>query len=145
MCQTFVYWANIPGPLLVLPLYAPRLRKGSVTRMGIKNIRIAVLVVFALALLGYLVGFLSSKFDLRPQVESRFLPPESEEEARTRNRVAWRKYRRLRVLFPLAFLSWLPYAGVLGAVFSLFHWTGKAWGVVWAALADQIGFSPATA
>lgn len=90
--------------------------------MEIENIWIAILVVIALALLGYLVGLLSSKFDLRPRVERRFLLPESEEEARARYRAAWRKYRRVRVAFPLTFVGWLPFGFALSAIFRLFGW-----------------------
>jgi rubrerythrin len=94
--------------------------------------------VGALVFLGYhFVRLFGSKPDRRTQVDEakrHFLLPESEEEARARYRAAWQKYRRLRVLFPLAFLGWLPYAGVLGALFSFFHLTGKVWGAVWGAL-----------
>ncbi|HET8925784.1 MAG TPA: hypothetical protein VFN26_22565 [Candidatus Acidoferrum sp.] len=98
-----------------------------------------ILVVIVLALLGYLVGLLSSKFDLRPRVERRFLLPESEEEARARYKAAWREYRKLRVLLPLALLGWLPFVVVLSAVFGLFlrffHLSGNIWGMFWAILA----------
>ncbi len=93
--------------------------------MKIENIWIAILGVSALVLLGYLVGFFSSKFDLRPRVERRFLLPESEEEARARYRVAWRKYRRLRLEFPLSIPGWLVFAMLLGALFRFFGWNQK--------------------
>src|SRR5260370_15916312 len=93
--------------------------------MKIENIWIAILGVSALVLVGYLVGFFSSKFDLRPRVERRFLLPESEEEARARYRVAWRKYRRLRLEFPLSIPGWLVFAMLLGALFRFFGWNQK--------------------
>jgi hypothetical protein len=79
----------------------------------------------ALALLGYLVAFLSSKFDLRPRVERRFLLPESEEEAGARYRAAWRKYRRLRLEFPLSIPGWFVFAMLLSGLFRLFGWNEK--------------------
>jgi hypothetical protein len=83
-------------------------------------------LVGAVAFLGYhFVGLFKSKPD-RPtrvdQAKRRFLLPESEEESRVRYGAAWKKYRRLRVLFPLAFLGWLPFGAVVGAVFGFFHW-----------------------
>ena len=84
-----------------------------------------ILGVVALALLGYLVGFFSSKFDLRPRVQRRFLLPESEEEARVRYRTAWRKYRRLRLELPLSMPGWLVFAVSLSSVFRLFGWNQK--------------------
>ena len=96
--------------------------KDSVTGMEIENVWKAILGVSVLALLGYLVGVLSSKFDLRPRVERRYLLPESEDEATARYRAAWQKYRRLRILFPLALLGWLPFGVAVFLVFGLFHW-----------------------
>jgi hypothetical protein len=93
--------------------------------MEIRNIWIAILVVSTLALVGYLVGLLSSKFDLRPRVKRRFLLPESEEEARTRYRAAWRKYRRLRLEFPLLVPGWLVFSILVGSLFRLFGWNQK--------------------
>ena len=101
----------------------------------IENICIAILGVSALVFLGYLVGLFSSKFDLRPRVERRFLLPESEDEARARYRAAWQKYRKLRVLLPITILGWIPYGVVLIAVFEAFDLLGNAWAVIWAILA----------
>lgn len=85
-----------------------------------------ILGVSAVVFLGYhFVGLFASKPDRRTRVEEakrRFLLPESEEEARARYKAAWQKYRRLRIAFPLAFVGWLPFGGVVGAVFSFFHW-----------------------
>ncbi len=87
-----------------------------------------ILGVSALALLGYLVGLIPSKFDLRPRVERRFLLPESEDETRARYRAAWRKYRRLRLEFPLSNLGWPVFAVLLSALFQLIGWNQKiAW------------------
>lgn len=84
----------------------------------------------AVAFLGYhFVRLFTSESAL--QVESperRYLLPESEEDARVRYRAAWQKYRRLRVLCPLSFLGWLPFAGVLGLILGLFGQVGQ---VVW--------------
>jgi hypothetical protein len=91
----------------------------------IENIWIVILGVGALALLGYLVAFLSSKFDLRPRVKRRFLLPEAEEEARARYRAAWRKYRRLRLELPLSVPGWLVFAMLLSGLFRLFGWNEK--------------------
>jgi hypothetical protein len=93
--------------------------------MEIENIWMAVLGVGALILLGYLVSFFSSKFDLRRRVERRFLLPESEEEGRVRYRTAWRKYRRLRLEFPLSIPGWLVFAVLLSSLFRLFGWNQK--------------------
>ena len=79
----------------------------------------------ALILLGYLVGLFSSKFDLQPQVERRFLVPETEEEARTRYRAAWQKYRRVRLEFPLSIPGWLVFGMLLSGLFQLFGWNQK--------------------
>jgi hypothetical protein len=87
--------------------------------MEIENIWIAILGVSALVLSGYLVGLFSSKFDIRPRIERRYLLPESEDEARARYRASWRKYRRLRLEFPLSNLGWLVF-GML-----LFGWNQK--------------------
>ncbi len=82
--------------------------------------------VGAVVFLGYqLIRLFKSKPDRRMQVDEgrrRFLLPESEEESRVRYRAAWQKYRRLRVLFPLAFLGWLPFGVAVFLVFGLFHW-----------------------
>lgn len=82
--------------------------------------------VAAVAFLGYhFVRLFGSKPDRRRQVDEakrRFLLPESEEESRVRYKTAWQKYRRLRVLFPLAFLGWLPFGYVGSAVFRFFRW-----------------------
>jgi hypothetical protein len=88
----------------------------------IENICIAILGVSALVFLGYLVGLFSSKFDLRPRVERRFLLPESEDEARARYRAAWRKYRRLRLECPLSILGWPVFAALLIGLFGVFGW-----------------------
>jgi hypothetical protein len=66
--------------------------------------------------------------------ERRYLLPESEEEAKVRYRAAWQKYRRLRVLFPLAFLGWLPFGGVVGVILAAFDLSGNVWGIVWTIL-----------
>jgi hypothetical protein len=91
----------------------------------IENIWIVILGVGALALLGYLVAFLSSKFDLLPRVERRFLLPESEEESRARYRAAWRKYWRLRLELPLSIPGWFVFAILLSGLFRLFGWNQK--------------------
>lgn len=97
-----------------------------------------VSAVGAVVFLGYhFVRLFTTKPDRGTQVEGperRYLLPETEEEARTRYRAAWQKYRRLRVLFPLAFLGWLPWGAVLGTVFNLFHLRGKFWEVAWTVL-----------
>jgi hypothetical protein len=80
----------------------------------------------AVAFLGYhFVRLFTKEPGLRTQVEGperRYLLPESEEEAKVRYRAAWQKYRRLRVLFPLAFLGWLPFGVAVFLAFGLFHW-----------------------
>jgi len=80
----------------------------------------------ALVFLGYHFGaLLKSGPNRRTQMEEakrRSMRLESDEEARVRYRAAWRKYRRLRVAFPLLSLGWLPFGVVLSEVFSLFHW-----------------------
>lgn len=93
--------------------------------MEIENIWIAILGGSALALLGYLVGLFSSKFNLRPRVERRLLLPQSEDEARARYRVAWQKYRRLRLEFSLSIPGWLVFAISLSGLFRLFGWNQK--------------------
>ena len=103
--------------------------------MEIEYVWKATIGVTVIVLLGYLVGVLSSKFDLRPRIERRYLLPESEDEARARYRAAWQEYRKLRILFPVAFLGWLPFVIVLSAVFSFFHLSGNIAGVVWVTLA----------
>jgi hypothetical protein len=64
------------------------------------------------ALLGYLVGLFSSKFNLRPRVEHRFLLPESEEVARARYRAAWWKYLTLRLEFSLSIPGWFVFSSL---------------------------------
>lgn len=93
--------------------------------MEMENIWIAILGGSALALLGYLVGLFSSKFDLRPRAGRRLLLPESEDESRARYRVAWQKYRRLRLEFPLSIPGWLVFAILLSGLFRLFGWNQK--------------------
>jgi len=84
-----------------------------------------ILSVSAVVLLGYLVGLFASKLNLRPRVERRFLVPESEEEARARYRAAWRRYRRLRLEFPLSIPGWLVFGMLLSGLFRLFAWNQK--------------------
>ena len=62
--------------------------------------------------------------DWIPSVEAkrRFTRSESDEETRARYKAAWRKYRRLRIAFPLLVLGWLPFGYVVSAVFRFFHW-----------------------
>ena len=47
---------------------------------------------------------------------------ETREEITARYSAAWKRYRRLRVAFPLSFLGWLPFAYVGGTLFRLLHW-----------------------
>lgn len=97
-----------------------------------------VAAVCAVLFLGYhFVRLFTTEPGQARQVEGperRYLLPESEEEARVRYRAAWQKYRRLRVLFPAAFLAWLPFGVVVGTVFGLFHLSGTVWGIVWTPL-----------
>jgi len=90
--------------------------------------------VGAVAFIGYqFVGLFESKPDRHTQVaeaKRRYVLRESEEEARTRYRGAWRKYRRLRIAFPLVFLGWLPFGFVLGAVFRFFDWNQNIAGII---------------
>lgn len=85
-----------------------------------------VAAVCAVLFLGYhFVRLFTTEPGRETQVEGperRYLLPESEEEARVRYRAAWQKYRRLRVLFPLAFLGWLPFALLVMTVFGFLHW-----------------------
>jgi hypothetical protein len=83
-----------------------------------------ILGVSALVLLGYLVGPFGSKFDLRPAVE-RLLVPESEEEARARYSGAWKRYRTLRIAFPLVVLGCRPVVYIGGAVLRFFGWNAN--------------------
>jgi len=73
------------------------------------------------------------------ETNRRFLLPEQEEEARARYRAAWQKYRRLRLLFPLLILGWLPFGVVLSAVFRLFRWD---WHIAMIILLAWIPFMP---
>ena len=45
---------------------------------------------------------------------------ETAEEARVRYKTAWRKYRRLRLEFPLSIPGWFVFSELLGAIFRLF-------------------------
>lgn len=106
-----------------------------------------VSAVCAVAFLGYLfVRLFTKEPGPRTQVEGperRCLLPEPEEEAKARYRAAWQKYRRLRVLFPLAFLGWIPFAFFLGAVFRFFSWKEYIAGVIilaWIPLIPILGW-----
>ena len=93
-----------------------------------------VFEVCAVVFLAYhLLVLLTSKPNQRTppdQAKRRLLLPESEEEAKARYSAAWRKYRRLRVAFPVMFLGWLPFGYVLGRVFVLFNWKEKIWVII---------------
>ena len=52
----------------------------------------------------------------------RVLLPESKEEARVRYRAAWRRYRRLRIEFPLLIPGWFVFSLSLGGLFRLLGW-----------------------
>ena len=73
----------------------------------------------------HLMGLFTFKPHRRTRIEEterRFLLPESEEETKGRYGAAWKRYRRLRVAFPLVFLGWLPFGYIGGAVFRFFGW-----------------------
>ncbi|HXR32493.1 MAG TPA: hypothetical protein VN830_02200 [Verrucomicrobiae bacterium] len=58
----------------------------------------------------------------------RLLLPEPEEEARARYKAAWRRYRRLRLEFPLLIPGWFVFSGMINAIFQLFGWNQNiAW------------------
>jgi len=73
------------------------------------------------------IVFLGYHFVIRMEEAERrrFLLPESEEEARARYRAAWRKYRRLRLEFPLLIPGWFVFSILLGGLFRLFGWNQK--------------------
>jgi len=87
--------------------------------MGFENIWtwIFILGVGAMVSLGYYVVKRIEAAESR-----RFLLPESEEEARARYKAAWRRYRRLRVEFPLLIPGWFVFSMLLGGIFRLFGW-----------------------
>jgi hypothetical protein len=81
----------------------------------------------------HLVVVLTSRLERRTQVEEakqHDLLPESEEESRVRYRAAWRKYRMLRIAFPLVFLGWLPFGYIVGAVFRFLNWNEFIAGII---------------
>ena len=87
-----------------------------------------VLGVSALIFLGYLVGLFASKRCRRTRVDEAkrsFLLPESEDEARARYRAAWRRYRRLRLEFPLLIPGWFVFGMLVSGLFRLFGWNQK--------------------
>lgn len=47
---------------------------------------------------------------------------ETLDETRTRYRAAWRRYRRLRLEFPLLIPGWFAFGALLGGMFRLFGW-----------------------
>jgi hypothetical protein len=90
-----------------------------VTGMVFENIRTWTFIfgVGAMVSLGY---YIVKRMD---SAESRrFLLPESEGEARARYRAAWRRYRRLRLEFPLSIPGWFALSVLLNGIFRLFGW-----------------------
>lgn len=47
------------------------------------------------------------------------------EETRARYRASWRKYRRLRLEFPLSIPGWFVFSELLGGIFWFFRWNQK--------------------
>lgn len=71
-------------------------------------------------------SFLIYRFAMRSQrVERRFLLPESEDEARTRYKAAWQKYRRLRLMVLLSIPGWFVFSILVSGLFWLFGWNQK--------------------
>jgi hypothetical protein len=93
-----------------------------VTGMGFENIWTWTFVLgfSAIAFLGYHFVIRLEKAERR-----RVLLPESEEEARARYRAAWRRYRRLRLEFPLLIPGWFVFSMSLSGVFRLFDWNQR--------------------
>jgi hypothetical protein len=87
--------------------------------MGFENIWtwIFILGVGAIVSLGYYLVIRMEEAEGR-----RFLLPESEKETRARYKAAWRRYRRLRLEFPLLIPGWFVFSMSLGGVFRLFGW-----------------------
>jgi hypothetical protein len=81
---------------------------------------IFILGVGAIVSLGYFLVIRMEKAESR-----RALLPESEEEARARYRAAWRRYRRLRLEFPLLIPGWFVFSMLLSGLFRLFGWNQK--------------------
>lgn len=125
------FFVQLTGLVIIWILVFQMLQK--LTQPGIRAVvdpLWALTAVAAVALLGYHLGKHSLSKG-RSEIDSEIISEaarnigETHEAEKVRYKLAWRRYRRLRLEFPLSIPGWFVFSFLLSGMFRLFGWDQK--------------------